>query len=227
MRQKLDIKSGLKLAEKLEGEEAKVSEAELEGLTEEQQVILRLRLRGMTIRGIAKGMNVSPAVIHREVTKIRELKASQLTSRPTEEHAADAITLYEEVEQSALEIYTDSSNDKNMQLRALSTALQARDKHVKLLMDLGIMQKANVDKPQVNNTVILQGWNEDVKRFVADKIIEAQLTPLEAPVPLLEEAAGVPPEDTAPAPVLKVNKLQEYDLVDFEEDDNGDEAEGH
>jgi hypothetical protein len=225
MRQKLDIKSGLKLAEKLEGQESPPAE-ELEGLTDEQQVILRLRLRGMTIRAIAKGMNVSPAVIHREVTKIREIKAESLTSRPTEHHAADAITLYEEVEQSALEIYTESGSDRNMQLRALSTALQARDKHVKLLMDLGIMQKAQVDKPTTNiNIGILEGWSGQVKQMVTNSILEAQLTPLEAPVPLLEAAAGVPPEDTEPAPPLAVPKLEEYDLAEFEEESDGESEE--
>ena len=213
MRQKLDLKSGTKLAEQLEGEEGPPPDSELKGLTEEQEIILRLRLRGLTIRAIATGMKVTPAVIHRETVKIREIKAAELKETTTLEHAAEATTLYNTLESKAMEIYTDAEGmkDSNTQLKALMTAKAMREAHVKLLLELGYMEKAVQEKQPNVNINILDNLSPEIRQMLSSKIIEAQLTPLASPVPLEGEIESIV-EEAAP----KVIKQEEYDFVEME-----------
>lgn len=172
-----------------------------EGLTDRQKTIARLRLRGLTQATIATVLGVSQPMISKELIKIREHMQNRGAAIDQAVTVGETATLYEEVEHRAWEIYV-SEQDSSTKLKALTTVMTAREKHTKLLMDLGRLERAG-NKSQVEVTVspLIESWDSSKKKEAIEAIVKTQLSQLEAPVP--------------PEP----DDIQDAILVDHDEED--------
>lgn len=158
-----------------------------EGLTDRQQTIAKLRLRGMSQTVIANILNVSQPVISKECTKIKEHLQKRGAAIDQALTVGETASLYEEVELRAWELYSVST-DENTKIKSLALVMQAREKHTKLLFDLGRLERAG-NKSQVEVTVspLIQAWNEKQKQLAVEAVISSTLSKLPEPEP--------PPDD--------------------------------
>lgn len=209
---KLDLETARKLSEELEKTISMESDGSLEGLSEQQQLIFRLRSRGMSLQSIGNAVGVSKTYVHKILAQVKEIQGRSITERTVAEHVGEAISIYGEVEQEALQIM-DGSKDPNIKLKAMSTIMTARDKQVKLLMDLGYMERV-AQKTETNLTVqVLQGWDAKLRQQLSATIIESQLQDLEDPVPMLEG-------EIVPPARAKSEEEQLAELVGYDEEDD-------
>lgn len=156
---------------------------ELKELSEQQRMILSFKMRGLNQAAIAKILKVSQPYVSKQVKHIRELFQARGKSINQDMVLGETISLYEEVEQQAWMLY---SSDKEIdKLKALSLIVSARKENVKLLMDLGKLERVGTTS-EVKLTVspFLEKWktSED-PRDIAKTAIVAKLPELEAPEP--------------------------------------------
>lgn len=152
-----------------------------EGLTERQQLIARMRLRGFSQTAMAQVLGVSQPIVSKELKRVREHMSKRGASVDQNLVIGETTSLYEEVERRAWELYHDDEyGDK---AKALQLVLQSREKHTKLLMDLGRLEKAgNKITHEVKVSPFLRDF-EDRKEEVVEALVNATLTQLPAPVP--------------------------------------------
>lgn len=157
-----------------------------DGLSDRQRTIARMRLRGLTQKTIAKFLGVSQPVISKECKRIREHMQARGESIDQDVTIGETVTLYEEVEYKAWELYhTGEAGDK---AKALSLIMQARDKHVKLLMDVGRLERAgNKTSVELSVSPLVKNWDDEKKSEVVDAIVTSQLTALPEPEPPEED----------------------------------------
>ncbi|NJL54096.1 helix-turn-helix domain-containing protein [bacterium] len=157
------------------------------GLNDRQKMIARLRMRGLSQSAIAKVIGVSQPIISKELARIKEWQIERGASVDQAAVVGNTVSLYEEIEHRAWEIYhsaqsTDGGADK---AKALSLVMTARDKHTKLLMDLGLLKRAaNETKHTVQVSPFMEKWNDgSAKKALADSIVTKQLSTLAEPTP--------------------------------------------
>ena len=154
------------------------------GLSDRQIRIQKLVIRGGTEPVIAKLLGISRASVAKEKAKIRLTNRTKLEALDKEDFMADTISLFEEVEKTAWGVFSESDGaSKN---RSLQLILDVREKQIKMLMDLGIIERA-AQKQDVNlnfnGSPLLENWDVDGRRNFSASIIDAQLTDLEEPEP--------------------------------------------
>lgn len=180
-----NLENGEKVAEALST--TKVVESEpsdaYEGLTDRQQTIAKLRLRGMSQTTIATVLNVSQPVISKECAKIREHLKNRGAAIDQELTIGETASLYEEVESKAWELYTTTPAPAD-KLKALALVMQAREKHTKLLFDLGRLERAgNRSQVEVTLSPLVQSWDEHKRKLAVQAVIDSTLSKLPEPEP--------------------------------------------
>lgn len=163
-----------------------------EGMTERQEMIARFKLRGLSQSAIAKFLGVSQPIISKEMKRIRKHLAEK--GRGIDQHylIGETATVYEDVMAKAYQIYSEASGegDRNAQVKSLQLVMSAREKHTKLLMDLGILKRASTNSEvKVTLSPLIESWDEKKKEQVAHAVVETTLEPLPPPAP---------PEDDEP-----------------------------
>lgn len=161
--------------------------ATYQGLTERQIKIQKLSLRGATENAIAQVLGCSRITVAKEKSKIREVNRGRLLSLDKEDLMADTISLFEEIERSAWGVFQESEGaSKN---RALQLILDTRERQLKLMMDVGLIDKAPEKHAHavMVHSPLLDEWDTTGKRNLSRHVIEAQLTELEAPQPPEED----------------------------------------
>jgi hypothetical protein len=185
-----------KLSEAAEslGELPKDQLALLEGLTDQQKTIVRFKMRGLSQKGIANIMELTPARISQEVKAIRQHYAARGSSVDQSVLVGEAVTLYEEVEQKAWAVYQD---DESKRLRALDTIMTAREKQIKLFMDLGLIKRAAIEHNHgVVVSPVLERLTPEKKSEIVARIIET--------------APGIEPEPPSD------DDIEDAEYVDYE-----------
>lgn len=155
-------------------------------LTERQRRIVKYRLRGMTQRAIARLEDVSQPMIAKEMRAIRAAFKEQGENIDQDVIVGESMTLYQELEQRAWEIYHKALDEKKYGdcNKALATIMSARDHTVKLLLDLGLVERAKIEHSHtVNLPPFVEKWKEVDKSQVITSVIHTQLDPLEDPEP--------------------------------------------
>lgn len=174
------------------------------GLTERQTLIQRLRLRGMSQQAIGRVLSISQPMVHKELKNINKIHEKKGVSVKKELVVGKSLSIFEEVAYKAWEIYGSTEDDK-AKLNALNTVMNATEKQVKLLTDLGLVERA---AERVNHThelkkaPLLEEWNTEGRAKLAENILTAQLNPLEEPEP---------PEDEDPS-------IEDAEILDPTED---------
>ncbi|NBU70800.1 MAG: hypothetical protein EBS53_05020 [Bacteroidetes bacterium] len=154
------------------------------GLTERQKMIARLRMRGLSQEAIANVIGTSQVWISKELKRIKEWQASRGKNVNQEEVVGSTASLYEEIEFRAWELY-HSAEEVSDKAKSLAVVMQAREKHTKLLMDLGLIKKAEINvKHTLEVSPFIKAWkNGDAKKSLGDAIVAKQLVALEEPTP--------------------------------------------
>ncbi len=106
--------------------------------------VFRLQMRGVNQAAMAKVLGVNRNTIIRDVQWLRNHTRELATEADKFGELGDAMKAFEEIERTALFQFheTDSPHAKN---NFLMTALTAREKKVRLMADMGIIEKAALD----------------------------------------------------------------------------------
>lgn len=157
-------------------------------LTDRQQRIFGLRLRNFTQSAIAKVEGVSQPMIAKEIRKIKQVLKEHGRTIDQELVVGEAITVHQEVERRAWEIFFKQKEDKpSAALKALDTVMSARDKTHKLLMDVGAIKKAAVEHEHTMKVAPFvekfQEMQEADKQDALRNVIEVHMNELEEPEP--------------------------------------------
>lgn len=140
------------------------------GLTTQQQLITRFKMRGLTQSAIAKILEVTPARVSQEMTEIRKHYIARGSDVNQAAVVGATVSLYEEVEQRAWEVF---HNDEGKKLRALDTVMTAREKQLKLLMDLGLVKRAATEHAHsVVVSPVMEQLTEQKKAELVARLIE-------------------------------------------------------
>ena len=158
----------------------------LDGLTEKDRLILRLKLRGFTQTAIAKVVDLKQPAVSKALARIRNVHEAKGLAVNQGVVVGETLSVYQEVERRGWEIH---HADDSKSLRALDTVMTAREKQLKLLMDLGLLKRAATEHKHLHEaSPLVQKLAEDGQtQEVVAQVIDSQLTPLEAPEPPVPE----------------------------------------
>lgn len=180
---KKDEKASLALAAEAAGAIELRDEA-IHGLTERQIQILKLSLRGFPQTLIANVVKVSQPTVSIELKKIREHMKARGGGVDQELVVGRSLTVYDDVQQKAYDLY-HTSDDPSNKLKSLQIMLQSEKDRMKLLMDLGLVERAaqEVNHNLVQPSKFVEAWNTGQVQKAARALLEAGFTPLEEPKP--------------------------------------------
>lgn len=156
-------------------------------LTERQRRIVKFRLRGLTQKAIAQIEEVSQPYIAKELKKVRQVFAEHGSQIDQNVVVGESYNLFQEIEHRAWELFHKSKESVGDANKALHTVMAAREKTIKLLMDLGLIKRAAIShEHNLKMPPFLEQWqghtHED-KRIVVNEVINTQLSELEEPEP--------------------------------------------
>lgn len=199
----------------------------LDGLTERQKLIARLRMRGLSQEAIATVVGTSQPMVSKELTAIKEWQTERGKNVNQAEVVGSAASLYEEIEYRAWELY-HGTTEISEKTKSLAVVMQAREKHTKLLMDLGLLKKASQEVThKIEVSPFLAKWNDgDAKKSFGDAIVAKQLPELADPTPDfgtgVEDAEVVEDEDEEDS-TPKPRAVYQHDLAEPTPDDSEDD----
>ena len=156
------------------------------GLTERQRQVQRLKLRGVSQAVIAKVLGVAQPTISRELAEIREVHRSKGIAIDKEAFIGESVSVYEEVEHKAWEMYMGLPDDSPIKIQALQLVMAAREKQTKVLVDIGLIEKASqrVEHTfKVTNPTLIDSWDQEGKARLAETVLSSQLKSLPEPSP--------------------------------------------
>jgi hypothetical protein len=178
-----DPVSDLTTAEVASIDLAKTPEDPLQGLTDQQKMIVRLRLRGLTQAAIGKFLGITQARVSQEFSVIKKWQEERGQNVNQPITIGETTSVYEEVEYQAWMLFQESG-EIGEKAKALTLVMSAREKQTKLLMDLGLLKKASTEvKHTLEVSPFLENWkNKEEKKEFAETIIQRQLPALAEPV---------------------------------------------
>jgi transposase len=153
-----------------------------EEMRERRRRVMRLRMRGLGYRSIAKKLGVGHMTVKRDLEAIREdnrLRASQLDR---EEHVGESLSVFEEVELRAWQDYSYAPKGSAERQKFLAEIRAARQNQTKLLMDLGVVAKAPTENKITITNEVIANWSPEAQDLVALAIIKSQMKKLAEPV---------------------------------------------
>lgn len=159
------------------------------GLTERQKRIARLRMRGLSQQAIANLEKVSQPIISQELRKIKDWQAERGANVDQNVIVGSTGTLYEDVEQMAWQMYYTPEIGVSEKAKCLVVVMSAREKHTKLLMDLGLIKKASTEVTVKHHiSPFLEQWSDKRgKKQLADSLVSQDLKALPEPHPEPED----------------------------------------
>lgn len=165
-----------------------------QGLSERQQIIARFKLRGLSQQAMAGFLKVSQPVVSKEMKRVRDHLIERGAGIDQDLMVGETTSLYEEVEYKAWELY--HTGDDGAKTKALALVMQARDKHTKLLMDLGRLERAgNKSTLEVHVSPLIRSMDDPEQKALVTAVVKAQLSELEDPKPPAMLSPGEEIED--------------------------------
>ena len=181
--------------------------ASAEELAERQQMVMRLRLRGLSYRDIAKELGVGYMTVKRDLERIKEETHSRISKFDRDYALGKTLSVYEQIEKESWEQYHGCAPGSSGRAQFLNLVRTARNDQAKLLMDVGLIGKAPQQvQHKVEADAILKNWTSEAKQLVAMAIIKTQLPEPGEPVAEDDGSNGqtkpvieLPPSTQAPA----------------------------
>jgi len=113
------------------------------GLERRRAIVLDLKLRGMGHRAIAAILKVHRNTVSNDFRAIRRMQAEMARSLDGDAEVGATVSYYEKLRNTAFKEYMEAKSNQ-AKLGYLQTALRAQEMHVKLLMDIGIIDRTPV-----------------------------------------------------------------------------------
>lgn len=169
------------------GRKPKSSQIEL---AERRQIVIRMRLQGKTLREIGKELGIGYMTAKRDLDTIRSEVSEKVSQFDRDYALGKSISVYEQIEDEAWREYYGAASGGPSKAQFLNLVRAARNDQVKLLTEVGLINKAPVQvQHEFQAQAVLKNWTEDAKRIVALAIIRAQMEGADA-TKLLEGGNG-------------------------------------
>lgn len=152
-------------------------------ISERRQGVMRLRLRGMGYRAIAKELGVGHMTVKRDLEVIAEETRTRMSKLEREFVLAQSLSVYEEIETQAWDQFQKSAPGSTQRANFLQVVRSARNDQTKLLMDIGLIQKTPQEVKHTVTSKVIESWTPAAQDLVALAIIKANLTPAAEPIP--------------------------------------------
>ena len=152
-------------------------------LTDQQRIIARLKMRGLTQKQIGTYLGISQPAVSKHLSRVKEYMREKGNAGDQDSIVGETSTVYEEIEAKSWELFS-TTQDHGDKIKAMQLVLQAREKHVKLLMDIGHVKRTG-NHSQVDITVspLVASWQRGEAKEAVKAIIDSQLRQLAAPKP--------------------------------------------
>ena len=151
---------------------------------ERRNQIVKLRLRGLQNKAIAKLLGVTPETISKEMKIIKQQNAEAVATFDQEAFIGEALSMFKEVQERAFAEHA-TAKKPGERIKALDLIRTTQNDKIKAMRDLGLVQ----NQPQQIEVTQVQriDWSPDVKAHVAKTLIEQALVQqLEEPIPEAE-----------------------------------------
>jgi hypothetical protein len=182
-------------------DETKLTLVQEASLTPEERKVFKFVLRGFTVGTIAKVLAKDRDYVSTIKSNIKT-KLTRAGENIDQAHLVGyTVSIFEEVEEKAWEMYytapTDAKNSQRDKNKALELVMKAREKQVKLLMDVGLIQKAdNTVTHEVTMSPFLAQWDNNSRQTIVKEMVERTLDKLADPVAPDDEYVGKADEKT-------------------------------
>ena len=170
--------------------------------------VIRRRLRGETISGIASALRCSVSTVNNDLKAIREVNTGVVDNFDQEDYIGDTLQTFKKIEEESwFQVFALDTGDSR-KAKFLDSIRATRKETIKLLQSSGLLHKeAQRVEVQVTSEAISE-WSVDQKMLVADALIEASIIDVE-----IEE-----PEPEFNSLPDKREKLELDDIATFVED---------
>jgi hypothetical protein len=152
-------------------------------ITDRRQAVIRLRLRGMGYRAIAKELGVGHMTVKRDLEVIAEETRGRMGKMERDYVLAQSLSVYEEIETQAWDQFSRCAPGSTQRANFLHVVRSARNDQTKLLMDIGLIQKTPQEVKHLVTSKVIESWTPAAQDLIALAIIKAGLTPTSDPVP--------------------------------------------
>jgi predicted transcriptional regulator len=151
-------------------------------IRERRYDVQQLRLSGMTLSKIAEKLNISLKTAQRDLEAVQAENVGSIALVQQQTVLADTMARHENVEQTVWEEYRKPDLTPGQRLRALDMVRTIVNDKLKVLMDTGLVHKAESESTVKH--VHQLDWSPEMQDAVAQSLIEQSLTtPLLEPVP--------------------------------------------
>lgn len=171
-------------------------------ISERREMVLRMRLKGRTFRQIAKDLGVGYMTIKRDFDCIKEDMHKKVTRFDQEYALGKSISTYEQIEDESWKNYFANAEGSSGRAQFLNLIRAARNDQVKLLSDVGLINRApQQHQHKIEADAVLQNWTDDAKRIVALAIIRSQMEGVAPPSQLTDGSPIIEVEATSSSAV--------------------------
>jgi transposase len=168
--------------------------------------VIRRRLRGETITGIADTLGCSVGTVNNDIKAIRESNNKLVEQFDQEDYVGDTLQTFKKIEEEAWRQVFALDVGDSRKAKFLDSIRSTRKEAVKLLQSSGLLHKeAQKVEVQVTSEVI-SNWSSDQKMLVADALVEAAIIDADFTESEEEEFNSMPIRDKD----LKLEDIAEF-----------------
>jgi len=206
------IVQGLVLSRGKLSKKGKLRKSSREEMEERRQMVMRLRLKGMPYKSIARKLGIGTMTVKRDLERLREDVAEKVTQFERDYALGECLQTYERIHQEAWDQYERCEHASDGRAKFLNLIRAAENDRVKVLMDVGLIGREAVkvthehEHRAADNA--LKGITKDAQQLIAMALLKAQLQP--AKEPIRESIGGngqklldIPPEMVTAVPKPK------------------------
>lgn len=137
--------------------------------------VIRRRLRGETISGIARALDCSAGTINNDIKAIRESNHDIVTKFSQSDYVGDTLHTFKKIEEEAwTQVFALDVGDSR-KAKFLDSIRATRKEAIKLLQNSGLLHK-EAERVEVKVTSeVLGRWTPDQKMLIADAVVEAAI----------------------------------------------------
>jgi hypothetical protein len=144
-------------------------------IEERRKLVLKMKMRGMTLKDMARLLGVQETVVQFDLRKMKHEMTSKLSKIQKDYALGESVSVFEEIERAAWEQYNIAKDATPMKAKFLETVKEARKEQIKLLSDIGLIQKQTQKVDVKVDTSIISHWSPAVQDLIAASLIRATL----------------------------------------------------
>lgn len=156
--------------------------------TDRQREIYQFVMRGFKQKAIAQHLGVSQPYIAAELKRMREKMGKQISKLDQNTYIGETLNTFQEVQFKAWELFhTNKDTNPAVAAKALDLVMTSKERSLKALMDVGIVQKAKQEHEHTMKVVPFiekfEQMDDQAKQAALKNVIDIQLNDLEEPEP--------------------------------------------